>query len=333
MSLEDYKTTINGSVVKFNEIFSSASANTNNSDVSEFKTNGTNPDLTGDSFSNDGDHILADGYFGVRGFDGTNPISSTNPNIKSLEWGYNDGSKIGTHWGFNDKQKNVGYKTDGVDIGPRCCAKFVDYTADSDNIPVPPWVDYFNVLAVGEGGDKGGGRTTDDWSDGCRAQGPTGSSGGFIAWKSQTNLGNVYGFYYKVVFGSGSAEFQLYSPNAKVGWCKADKGITGNTITGNDDDDVHVTTCRSAGYADAQNYLTSSSGGTAYGERFITGRPCTSLYDVTNTSDNLIAQTVYGWSDSEYGRGQSWQASNGTSAAPGKAAVRVYYIGYPIDVS
>ena len=44
MSLTDYKTNINGSVVKFNHLFSSATANTT-SDVTELKVDGNDPDL------------------------------------------------------------------------------------------------------------------------------------------------------------------------------------------------------------------------------------------------------------------------------------------------
>ena len=340
MSLTDYKTTINGSVVNFNEIFSSASANSS-SNIVGYKVNGnTETELTENSFSNDGDNILAVDSFVIEGYDNSYPLSNP-PNDKSLAWGYNNGSKLGTQWGFDDKQRNVGYKTNADDIGPKCCAKFVDYTADSGNIPVPTWVDYFNVLAVGEGGGKGNGRYThgNDSDERIRSQGTTGSSGGFIAWKSQTNLGNVYGFYYKVVFGSGSAEFQLYSPSAKVGWCKADKGIKGNNIHGNDDSDLHIGNTKSAGYDDNQDSLTSFSGGTLYGERFITGRPAHRHWIYSNPSDNLIADTVYGWSVPGYGRGQGYvggdngSSTQATSSPPGQAAVRVYYIGYPTDVS
>ncbi len=324
MSLANYKTTINGTVVQFNYLFdvNASRVNIPTNVRAKFKIGGVliEPTSTLQSFSNTGDTILA-----------------TNSTTTHREWGYNQGQKIYNHWGFNDMQKNVGYKTSGNDIGPKCCARFIDYVATGGTtgaIYVPSWVDYFNVIAVGEGGINGDGRDTDDE----HSQGKPGSSGGMIAWKSPVNLGTKTNWFYKVAFGAplanGTAEFQLHSSTAGGGSalnskCTAYKGFKAGNITGNDGDDTHHSSRRATGFDEDDNYLTFAQGGTTYGQRFITGRPSSKSYWNSNPSDNLIAESVHGWNS--FGRGEDWKHRNHSGAMTiGSAAVRVYYIAYNV---
>ena len=332
MSLDNYKTNINGSNVSLYEIFSSASANSNSSVRDQFKVGGSSV-LKGDSFSNALNQKLTTTTFSIPGYD-HNDRADRQYTAAPADWGYNPSIRL-AHAGFDDKQSNVGYKKNDDDIGPLCCAKYIDYPAENtDEIYIPTWVDYFKVIAVGEGGNKGTGRSgsTDNY-----AQGGTGTSGGFIVWKSPTGLGNIRkqysNTYYKIDTPvTGSIRFRVYERDVLTSWCRADKGWAGASPSGkgnSKDDNTAANSIKAIGRSDAQSALTSYFGGTAYVQRFITGNPCTAHYNTPNYASNIIGGIVNGWDN--YGKGQDWNSNTSTTAGRGAAFIRVYYIGYDVS--
>jgi hypothetical protein len=333
MSLDNYKTNINGSNVSLNEIFSSASANSNSSVRDQFKVGGSSV-LKGNSFSNALNQKLTTTTFSIPGYD-HDDRSSERYTTAPADWGYNPPIRL-AHAGFDDKQSNVGYKKNGDDIGPLCCATYIDYPAErSEPIFFPTWVDYFKVIAVGEGGNKGNGRNknTDNY-----AQGGTGTSGGFIAFKSASDLGNrriqaPYTYYQIDTPATGSIRFSVYERGALISWCRADKGYIGASPRGgggaHNDDDTTANSIKAAGRSTSQSDLTSYFSGTAYLQRFITGNPCTAHYNTPNYASNIIGDIVNGWDN--YGKGQDWKSNTSTTADLGAAFIRVYYIGYAVS--
>lgn len=333
MSLDNYTTTINGTLVSLNDIFSFESANSNSSVTDQFKFGGSSA-LKGNSFSNAENAIPAITTWDNPMYDHEDRASDPvyGGDKYPYNWGGNEAIQL-DNMGFDDKQRNVRYTKNGNDIGPQCCAKYIDYTAETGNIYFPTWVDYFMVIAVGEGGDKGSGRTHGDGvNDGIHAQGGTGSSGGFIAWKSKTNLGNVRKQYSNTYYTittpvAGSIRFSIFENGSLTNWCQAKKGFKGATTGGNDGNDANAGNMKAAGHHADQSSLAEYQGGTLRGRRFITGVPSTRRHTHKNYSHNVIAESIYGWSNA--GRGESW-IDNNQGQDRGNATIRVYFIGYNV---
>jgi hypothetical protein len=321
MSLSNYKTNINGQAVTFNDVFADDNELVNG-DVDTFDLGGNNKTMKKSSFS-DEPAINGDESFNIPGFDhGDKPKPGT---ASTAKWGYNAAIDM-TNAGFSDNQRNVNYKLNNEDIGPKCCAKFIDmYGATSNPVErlIPKWVDYLYVIAVGQGGSRGWRRGGSD----NHAAGGSGSSGGFIVWKSPTNLGNQTTPFWKITNPGGASNIQLevWWNGVFRAWCRANLGFTGCTPTGNDDDDTHSNSIAAAGYANAQNTLTAYSGGTVLLRRFILGRPSIQASQYTTGSHNAIADMVRGWNNE--GRGERYTGNN-TGDSRGVAAVRIYFVGY-----
>ena len=231
-----YKTNINGEILTFGDLFQkSGSLNF-----------GTLQTLTS---SEGGDK------FKYETTSGNSKNFTTNPSIFGADYHgpaiantshHNIGtaSSVGIAYSdFNDKQVDVGYKYNGSDIGPECCAKFYEYTGSSGNIgeyndfSVPKWVDYYKVVLVGRGGQLGHGR----WTNDQHVNAPTGGCGGFAVWETPTDLGkrNCTGRYY--ISNVGVAEFKIFSSNDAVeGYIQCGNGNAGNRVTGNDGNDTHL---------------------------------------------------------------------------------------------
>ena len=231
-----YKTTINGEIVTFGELFQksgtlnfgSLKTLTSSEGGDKFKYETTSG--TSKNFTTNPNHFSAD-YHGPA-------IANTS------HYNIGTGSSVGiANNDFNDKQVNVGYKYNGSDIGPECCAKFYEYTSSSSNIgnfnnlSVPTWVDYYKGVIVGRGGQLGHGR----WTNDQHVNAPTGGCGGFAVWETPKNLGkrNCNVRYY--ISTIGWAEFKIFSSNGnEEGYIQCRNGSRGNTVTGNDDDDTHT---------------------------------------------------------------------------------------------
>lgn len=232
---------------------------------------------------------------------------------------------IGSGWGFNDKAAKCGYQYNGSDIGPNCVANYVDVTNSVGYTDVPYWVDYYNVIIAGRGGLSGNGRNTNDQ----KWEGPTGSSGGFIIWKSTTNLGAQGEKQFRINFGTSSTYFAIGPGNNSNVWdsyCKANTGIDGHHVHGNDGNDTNSNT-RIAVAGGGTN--THNTAGTTYGSFSLSGKSSnnTNYNNNTNLAHNEIADRVVGWSTA--GKGSDWTSGQDSTAYNrGQSAVRYYAIGY-----
>ena len=231
-----YKTTINGEILTFGDLFQKSESynfgwlrtltSSEGGDKFKYET----ADGTSKDFTEDPSRYVAD-YHGPA-------IANTS------HYSIGTGTSVGIAYSdFNDKQVDVGYKYNGSDIGPECCAKFYEYTSSSSNVgnyntfSVPKWVDYYKVVIVGRGGQLGHGR----WTNDQHVNAPTGGCGGFGVWETPKNLGkrNCTGRYY--ISNVGVAEFKIFSSNGGVeGYIQSGNGNRGNTVTGDDDDDTHT---------------------------------------------------------------------------------------------
>lgn len=321
MSLNDYKMNINGQQVNFNDVFADNDFLANGA-VESFDLGGNNKIMKKSSFLNE-PSIWGDEAFGIGGFDhGHHPKPGQGGHA---QWGYNAAIDM-TGAGFSDNQRNVNYKVNNEDIGPKCCAKFIDmYGATSNPVErtIPKWVDYLYVIAVGQGGARGNARGGSD----NHAAGGSGSSGGFIVWKSPTNLGNRTSPFWKITNPGGvwNIQLEVWWGGIFRAWCRANLGFNGCSPTGNDDDDTHSNSISAAGYSHGQSVLTAYSGGEVLLQRFILGRPSIHGSQYGIASHNSIADMVRGWNNE--GRGERYAGSN-TGADRGVAACRIYFVGY-----
>jgi len=253
--------------------------------------------------------------------------SGKNTSFHNASYADNNATTIGNGWGFNDKAANCGYQYNGSDIGPNCVANYVDVTSSVSNVAVPDWVDYYNVIIAGKGGLSGNGRNTNDQ----KWEGPTGSSGGFIIWKSNTNLGAQGNKTFTITFGSSNTFFatRTGTTGSWDAYCKANTGIDGHHVHGNDGNDTNSNTRIAVAGGG------TSTGGTATGTTYTYGsftQPglssnTTNYNNNTNYAHNVIADRIVGWSTA--GKGADWNKNNNSTAFNrGASAVRYYAIGY-----
>jgi hypothetical protein len=299
------KTTINGQDIDLGTLFHKSS------DLN----NGLASGAGGDNYKGDNTAFSYDNAT-------TSGPSGKNTSFNNATYANNNATTIGNGWGFNDKAANCGYQYNGNDIGPNCVANYVDVTTSVSDIAVPAWVDYYNVIIAGRGGLSGEGRNTNDQ----KWEGPTGSSGGLIIWKSTTNLGAQGNKSFTINFSTTNTFFAIRN-GTDSGWdsyCKSNTGIDGNHVHGNDGNDTNVNS-RTAVAGGATN----SSYGTKYGEFTQSGLSSnnTNYNNNTNYAHNVIADRIVGWSTA--GKGSDWTSGQGSTAYNrGASAVRYYAIGY-----
>ena len=148
---------------------------------------------------------------------------------------------------FIDYQNQTGFKNNNIDIGSSFCPKYQDFTYQSTPVDtaVPSWCDHIVAFTLGGGGFVGHGRNTDDE----KHTSGSGGGGGFIAWKSPSNLGST-GCTYKVTVSGYSARYVgagggwsyveiKDNSGAPIGTCWGQGGYSSPSVHGNDDDDHH----------------------------------------------------------------------------------------------
>uniref|UniRef100_A0A6C0JCL1 Uncharacterized protein n=1 Tax=viral metagenome TaxID=1070528 RepID=A0A6C0JCL1_9ZZZZ len=226
-------------------------------------------------------------------------------------------SKITSHWNFEDNANTCGYKYNGIDIGPSCCAKYTDYTSNLVNASIPDWVDYYKVFLLAKGGNNGKGR---DYND-EKWQGTTGSTGGFICWRSPMSLGGN-GKKLNIIFLDTHTKLEIKnSGNTVEAYCQGNTGLQGNSLNGNDSGDTHPNS-RSAVAGGQSSFLN----GNQYGSYAQPGIRSAHKSRIPNLASNNVSDQINGWGT--YGKGADWVNDTDRSTNIGEGVVRVYSIAY-----
>ena len=294
MSNSNYKTRINGVDVSFDELFSQNGSQVGLDILNRYS--GVNIRKAGDSNSSISMHGVNRYLYGATG-----TITS------AVEL---------------DQQRNIRYKSSGTDIGPSCCAKFVDKTASTSRWSIPAWVDYYIVIAIGEGGKLGYGRDTNDqhWRP------PTGGTGGIITWKSPDGLGGN-SYTAQVIIGE-SGWFGIYNSGGNLhAYCAGGKGGRGGWVHGDDGNDTHTGNANIGGGAGGG---TDVSGGTVINTNQIAGISAMIHVNGGNSAPNPTPTLLQ--ITSSPGRGSHWTGGDksvwGSNNGNGSAFVRYYPIAY-----
>ena len=311
-SLANYKTTINGTTIAFEYLFSRGG--NSSTDNSGFKVNGADVKskitLMNNTIDRDSDGANGGAY-------GSN----------DRKWGKNDGLTINID---TVKQTDIpGYSKNTTAIDWRADAWYKDYSLTQHSIIISQWVDHFIVIAVGRGGGVGRSRNTNDqhWKS------PSGSSGGFMIWKSPTlhdkTESDPY-IRYSIIHETDKSRIELIKASGNTGAnAGVYTGIRGGFVNGDDDDDTHENTRYAAGWDRTNSTMHYYHGGEKLQDTFVVGRPSASNLNSHAPSHNAIADKVVGWND--YGRGQYYTGGDNERnildlTNRGIACLRVYLI-------
>lgn len=240
-------------------------------------------------------------------------VNDSSTGLQFLEGGTSSTVKNQSN-NFIDYQNNTGLKNNNVDIGNNFCPYYLDITANVTNQSVPSWCDYIVAFALGGGGYVGYGRNTDDQ----KHTSGSGGGGGFIAWKSPTDLGST-GCTYSVVVaggtgrnpGAGGGTSYVTIRNSSgggIGYCWGYGGGASQSVNGDDDDETHHNT-RAGGGGGSSNaaggeilrQYTGPQGGWGGG----------AVWDGQTNAATTQGDRVHTWG-SNYGRGGYWGTFSNT---------------------